>query len=253
MSSEVTCNIIVSKIMQDKCASVIDFFLQPIFNLSTFQCVGAEVLMRGIHRQQVIAPAVLLPQVGISDSIINIGNHIIREAFLFLRDEILPIKPDFFLCINVATHQLNAPESAEHILNMQKLYSIPATAIIFEITASEEPLTETGEQTVAMLQTVGFGIAWDDVATVEHVESKLTQIPSDYIKLDRRCLKLQHLQTTEDVIYQAQRYGAVVIAEGVETMAQTSMLLKHNVELAQGYLFSRPLKKIAFKQQFIKP
>lgn len=253
MSSEVTCNIIVSKIMQDKCASVIDYFLQPIFNLSTFQCVGAEVLMRGIHRQQVIAPDLLLPQVGVSDSIINIGNHIIRESFQFLRDEILSIKPDFFLCINMATHQLNAPECAENILEWQKQYSIPAPAIIFEITASEEPLSQTGEQTVAMLQTVGFGIAWDDIATVEDVEHKLTHIPADYIKLDRRCLKLQNVQMTEDVIHQAQHYGAVVIAEGVETMAQTSMLLKHNVELAQGYLFSRPIKKIVFKEQFIKP
>lgn len=251
MKSDVTCSIIVNKIMQDKCSSVIDFFLQPIFNLSTFQCVGAEVLMRGIHRQQIISPVIFLPQVGLTDSIINVGNYILRQAVDFLHHEILSIKPGFFLCINVETHQLNAPEFAESIFELQKEYAFPTSSLIFEITDSDELLTSIGEQNIAMLQAVGFGIAWDDVATVAHVETKLTQFPSDYIKLDRQCLKLQNMDNTGEVIRLAQDYKAAVIAEGVETMAQTSMLLKQNVALAQGFLFSRPIKKIAFKQQFL--
>lgn len=250
MNSDVTCSIIVNKIMQDKCLAVVDFFLQPIFNLSTFQCVGAEVLMRGNHRQHIISPGIFLPQVGLTDSIINVGNFILRQAVDFLYHEILPVKPDFFLCVNVEIRQLNSPDCAEFIFDLQKEYAIPASSLIFEITASEELLTPIGEQNIAMLQTVGFGIAWDDVATVSHVETKMSQFSSDYIKLDRQCLRLQNMSNTEEVIRLAQEYKAAVIAEGVETMAQTSMLLKQNVTLAQGFLFSRPIKKISLSSNF---
>lgn len=252
MKSDVTCSIIINKIIESKLSTVVDFFLQPIFNLSTFQCVGAEVLMRGVHRHHVISPGLFLPQLGCTQSMIPLGEHIIRQAFEFLHKEILPLKPDFFICINMATHQLNAPDCAGHILQLQQQYSTPASAVIFEITASEEALNETGKQTVLALQAAGFNIAWDDIATTESVTEKMACVDSDYIKLDRSCLKMNNTETTARVIELIQRHQAAIIAEGVETMAQTSMLLKHDVELAQGFLFSRPVKKTEFINGFLK-
>lgn len=251
MMSDVPKKIIINRILQDNFSTVVDFFLQPIFNLSTFQCVGVEVLLRGIYRQHIVSPGYILPRVRETEGIIHVGEHIILHAFEFLRNEIIPCKPDLFMTINMATHQLNAEACAEHISQMQQRYSIPASSVIFEITASKEMLNATGEQNIERLRAAGFGVAWDDIATTKNVIEKMSRVGSDYIKLDRDCLKLQNARETKEVISLAHSYQATVIAEGVETMAQTSLLLKQNVELAQGFLFSRPVRKNDFKNSFL--
>ena len=102
------------------------------------------------------------------------------------------------------------------------------------------------------MQSAGFSFAWDDVGSIDDVQNKLAQAACDFIKLDRSCLKNGSNEKTPELIIEAHKNNASIIAEGGETMAQTSMLLKHNVELAQGFLFSRPLKKIDFVQSYIR-
>lgn len=249
--SHIGTSIILKKISAMHLTSVVDFFVQPIFNLSTFQCVGAEVLLRGVHRHNIISPVLFLGELEQNDGIINVGNYIIGKAFAFMVEEILPRKPDFFLTINISTHQLNAQDFAQTILLLQVESAVPIAAVIFEITNSEEALSDVGKTQLSTLQAAGFQFAWDDVATIEDVEEKFAVVQSDYIKLDRGCLKSSNREATELLLAQAHQHSASVIAEGVETLAQASQLLKHNVLLGQGFLFSRPLEKKAFVQHYI--
>ncbi|RPH29475.1 EAL domain-containing protein [Buttiauxella warmboldiae] len=248
---DISSSTILRKITHRDYSSVVDFFVQPIFNLSSFQCVGAEVLLRGVHRHNIIQPAQFLQQLEENDGIINVGKYIVGKAFEFMQRDILPIKPDFFFNINLATHQLNDEDFSESILQLQSQYQIPATSVTFEITRSAEALAETGEKNIQQLQDAGFTFAWDDVGTLDDVQNKMAQAACDFIKLDRECLKNGHSEKTRELIAEAHNIGISIIAEGVETMAQTSMLLKHNVMLAQGFLFSRPVKKGEFLQAYI--
>ena len=250
--SDIGSNFILRKITHSDFSNVVDFYVQPIFNLSSFQCVGAEVLLRGMHRHNIIQPAQFLQQLEENDGIINVGKYIIGKAFEFLQLEVLPQKPDFFLSINLAPHQLNDESFSESIIALQSAYAIPPKSVIFEITQSAEELAESGEKNIQQLQSAGFSFAWDDVGSIDDVQNKLAQATCDFIKLDRSCLKNGSNEKTPELIIEAHKNNASIIAEGVETMAQTSMLLKHNVELAQGFLFSRPLKKIDFVQSYIR-
>ncbi|OAT16540.1 diguanylate cyclase/phosphodiesterase [Buttiauxella noackiae ATCC 51607] len=250
--SDIGSNFIIKKISHSDFSNVVDFYVQPIFNLSSFQCVGAEVLLRGMHRQNIVQPAKFLQQLEENDGIINVGKYIISKAFEFLQQSVLPQKPDFFLSINLAPHQLNDEGFAESIISLQAEYAISPKSVIFEITQSTEELAESGEENIQRLQNAGFAFAWDDVGSIDDVQNKLAQSACDYIKLDRDCLKNGHSEKTPELIMEAHKNNASIIAEGVETMAQTSMLLKHDVELAQGYLFSRPLKKIDFVTTYIR-
>lgn len=250
--SDIGSNFILRKITHSDFSNVVDFYVQPIFNLSSFQCVGAEVLLRGMHRHNIIQPAQFLQQLEENDGIINVGKYIIGKAFEFLQQEVLSRKPDFFLSINLAPHQLNDETFSESIMVLQDVFAIPAKSVIFEITQSAEELAESGEKNIQQLQSAGFSFAWDDVGSIDDVQNKLAQAACDFIKLDRSCLKNGSNEKTPELIIEAHKNNASIIAEGVETMAQTSMLLKHNVELAQGFLFSRPLKKIDFVQSYIR-
>lgn len=249
--SNMDSSIIIKKINNLNFSTVVDFFVQPIFDLSTFQCVGAEVLLRGVHRHNIVAPAELIGQLEKNDGIINVGYYITGKAFEFLQKEVLTKKPDFFLTINLSTHQINAEGFAQSILELQVEFTVPSAAIIFEITHSEEGLTATGNDNINVLLAAGFTFGWDDISTLEDVECKLDLAQCDYIKLDRGCLKNGQSEKTHELITAVQKRNISVIAEGVETMAQTSMLLRYDVKMAQGFLFSRPVKKTEFLLNYI--
>lgn len=249
--SDIGKDFILKKITRCDFSNTVDFFIQPIFDLSSFQCVGGEVLLRGMHRHNVIQPANFLRQLEENDGIINVGKYIIEKAFEFMQRDILSVKPDFFLTINLAPYQLNEDSFSQSIVKLQTEYQIPPGAVMFEITCSAEVLGEMGEQNIQLLQDVGFAFAWDDVGTVNDVQNKMSQATCDFIKLDRACLRNGNREKTPELIFEAFKNKASIIAEGVETMAQTSMLLKNNVKLAQGFLFSRPLKKSEFLRTYI--
>lgn len=249
--SDMSSTIILKKITHHNFSSVVDFFVQPIFNLSTFQCVGAEVLLRGVHRHSIIKPTEFLQQLEENEGIINVGKYIVGKAFEFMQQDVLPKKPDFFLTINLAPHQLNDESFSEYIIQLQSEYGIPAASVIFEITRSAEELAQSGEENIQRLQNAGFSFAWDDIGTLDDVQNRMAQAECEFIKLDRECLRNGNSEKTYEIICEAQKSNAAIIAEGVETMGQTSMLLKHNVVLAQGFLFSRPIKKLDFLQNYI--
>jgi sensor c-di-GMP phosphodiesterase-like protein len=60
------------------------------------------------------------------------------------------------------------------------------------------------------------------------------------------------MDETLKLIDKAQSLDTDVVAEGIETFAQTSLMLKHGVRLAQGFLFSRPLNKDDFNEEYIR-
>lgn len=249
--SDMSSNTIIRKIASSNFATAVDFFLQPIFDLSTFKCVGAEALMRGLHRHSVVSPADFLHQLEGSDDMTPLGNYIIRQALLFLQKEILPRKPDFFMSINLSIQQINDEGFRDMLRDLFLTTGVPVSQVIFEITGPAETITPVGQENIRQLREGGYAFAWDDVATVADVAQKMAVSASDYIKLDRSCLKKGNSEPTHDVINAIQQHDAVIIAEGVETMAQTSMLLKHNVVRAQGFLFSRPMRKTDFTRTYL--
>jgi EAL domain-containing protein (putative c-di-GMP-specific phosphodiesterase class I) len=68
----------------------------------------------------------------------------------------------------------------------------------------------------------------------------------DYLKIDRAFvsnLKTDHndLVLCEAIIGMAHKLGPMVIAEGVETIAQRNLLTAAGCDFGQGYKFSKPV------------
>lgn len=249
--SDISSTTIIKKIGKSNFATAVDFYLQPIFDVSTFKCVGAEALMRGLHRHSVISPGEFLHHLEGSDDMTPLGNYILHQALRFLQVEILPRKPDFFMTINLCTQQVNDARFRDILTDLFLTTGVPVSQVIFEITGPVEAITPVGQANLCQLREEGYAFAWDDVATLADVAQKMAVSACDYVKLDRSCLKQGNSEPTHEVICAIQQHDAVIIAEGVETMAQTSMLLKHNVVRAQGFLFSRPMRKTDFTRTYL--
>jgi EAL domain-containing protein (putative c-di-GMP-specific phosphodiesterase class I) len=95
----------------------------------------------------------------------------------------------------------------------------------------------------------GLQIVIDDFGTGYSSLSYLQRLPIDTLKVDRSFVsRIQNApdgnrNIVEAIISLAHRLDMIVVAEGVETLEQHTILLNMNCQLGQGYLFSKPIPK----------
>ncbi|WP_284203022.1 EAL domain-containing protein [Psychromonas marina] len=99
---------------------------------------------------------------------------------------------------------------------------------------------------VEKLQEYGVKVAIDDFGTGYSSFAYLSNLPVNFIKIDRSFVTDLTLDSNEYAMIEmlcklAHKIGAKVIAEGVETVEELSLLSRAKVDLLQGYIFSRPL------------
>jgi EAL domain-containing protein (putative c-di-GMP-specific phosphodiesterase class I) len=101
------------------------------------------------------------------------------------------------------------------------------------------------------LRAMGMTIALDDFGTGYSSLSYLKKFDIDYIKIDRSFVRdmvedLSDLAIVESIIVMAHRLGIKIIAEGVETEAQASLLAAAGCDFAQGYFYAQPMPEREF-------
>ena len=126
-------------------------------------------------------------------------------------------------------------------------YEVDPAMIEFEIT--ESVLMENLDEVIMhmeKLQKLGCRFAIDDFGTGYSSLAQLKQLPVDTIKIDRSFIQdaendHHDRQIVQAVIAMSHYLGLDVIAEGVESVEQLDFIHKANCDLAQGYLFSKPV------------
>jgi EAL domain-containing protein (putative c-di-GMP-specific phosphodiesterase class I) len=106
--------------------------------------------------------------------------------------------------------------------------------------------------TIMRLQAVGIAVGMDDFGTGYASLATLNRFAVSEIKIDRSFVAglpadIKGCALTRAVIALGRTLGLRVVAEGVETEAQADCLRAEGCEIAQGYLFSRPLPAAAFE------
>jgi EAL domain-containing protein (putative c-di-GMP-specific phosphodiesterase class I) len=114
---------------------------------------------------------------------------------------------------------------------------------------SETIATADAERSVVVLselKALGVELDIDDFGTGYSSLSRLKRFPVDTLKIDR--LFVSHMDSDHDtheivriIVTLAHNLGLKVVAEGVETQTQLNLLRDTGRELAQGYLFWKPV------------
>jgi EAL domain-containing protein (putative c-di-GMP-specific phosphodiesterase class I) len=109
--------------------------------------------------------------------------------------------------------------------------------------ADSQPVREL----TAQIHLLGAGLAIDDFGTGYSSIRALSELPFDTLKIDLSFVSemfdsAKSGNVLAAIVALGQRLGLKVVAEGVETQAQRRFLIQIGVDLAQGYLFGRPME-----------
>jgi diguanylate cyclase (GGDEF)-like protein len=219
--------------------------LQPQYDLHTGEVVSFEALARIENCE--IGPDRFIPVAEQSGLINNIGRVVVKKAIetlTLMKKKGFPLKPIY---VNLSAMQFSDTSFLDYVLDFMYIYGIETQYLGFELT--ESALINREEYAEKFIQTVkakDFKIAIDDFGSGYAGLSYLLKYPLEMVKLDRRFIKSylneEKFEVIDSIIKLSNLLGFTVLAEGVETLEQLTLLLRTNCKLVQGFYYSKPVE-----------
>ena len=227
-----------------------EFFLvyQPYIDLRTAQIVGVEALIRWDHPTLgILDPPQFIPMAEKSDLIVSLDNWVLWQACRQLRSWQDHDLDHLRLSVNLASRDLASPNFYESVERTLRDTGIDPTLLELEIT-DRVVLDKNGpaKENIDQLRKLGVRFTIDDFGQGNSSLDRIGSFPVSTLKIDQSFVHV--LGPTEDenslvsaIIAMASRLGLSCVAEGVETLLQSRVLLQRGCTTAQGYYFSPPL------------
>jgi diguanylate cyclase (GGDEF)-like protein len=228
-----------------------EFFLefQPIISLHHGGIIGAEALVRWRHFERgVVSPATFVPVAEDTGLVVPLGRWVLREACRQARQwQGHGIAgASFGMSVNLSVREFGQPDLVKAVAAILEETGLAAGALRLEITESaiigqKHPAIETVEQ----LRKIGVAIHLDDFGTGYSALSYLHRLPLDAVKIDRSFTSAIDAEerpkhVVRAIVSLAHAIGLEVIAEGVGTVQQLTLLREMGCDQAQGFVVSRP-------------
>ncbi len=212
--------------------------------VSTGEIRGYEALLRWKHpRFGPIAPSEFIPLAEEDGLILPIGEWVLRTACA----EAARWEQPYKVAVNLSPAQFIHADLAQMVVDVLAETGLPPERLELELT--ESTIFADRERALHMLRRIkalGVSIALDDFGTGYSSLDTLRAFPFDRIKIDRSFFATTSTDPQTTAIIRAvlalgRTFGIPVLAEGIETPDQLSMLNAEGCEEAQGFLLGRPV------------
>jgi diguanylate cyclase (GGDEF)-like protein/PAS domain S-box-containing protein len=222
---------------------------QPQVSAKEGRIIGVEALVRWRHpRHGVLTPERFLPVAESSGIISALGEWVLREACRQGRQWIDAGIAPSRIAVNLSTAQFKAPLDLETaVLSALAETQLPTHFLELEITESTLiGLSSQHEEVIQRLRRAGVSFSLDDFGTGYSSLSYLRRFSVDRIKIAREFIS--ELATSAEaasivklILGLSRDFGNRVIAEGVETSQQLSLLRDWDCAEVQGFYFAPPM------------
>lgn len=225
------------------------FFLQPKCNSMTRAIVGMEALVRWNHPTRgCVPPSEFMPLLESTGLVTQLDQYIWESVCKTLHkwqesgSNLVPVS------VNVSVVDIVNLDVPQIFSNLVEKYQLEPKLLLAEIT--ETMLAENAslvENTIQGLHRKGFSVMMDDFGSGYSSLNMLKDTNVDAIKLDMKLIDMNQqnrskgVQIVESVVDMAHRLNLPIIAEGVETPEQVSMLQAADCLYTQGYYFYKPM------------
>ena len=221
---------------------------QPQVDLASGLTAGFEALVRWRNREgRIVSPDDFIPLAEETGLVVDIDRVVMEKA---LAETAGLLKASGArLSVNCSTRGLLQKDFPERIGALAAAAGLDPSRLELEVT--ETSIMHDVEASAAVLRRIadlGVAVALDDFGTGYSSLARLRSLPLTTIKIDKSFV-FGFLENEQDrgiidtILSIAARLGLRVVAEGVETEAQAAYLRESGCELAQGYLYAKPLSR----------
>lgn len=215
---------------------------QPIVDVVERRAYAYEALVRGPRGESAYS---ILSQ--ITDETLYAFDQTCRVTAITLASRLKLQETDARLSINFLPGAVYSPEACIQLtLLTAHQFQFPLSRLIFEITESERVTDVAHLQSIAdSYKKHGFSVAIDDFGAEYANLNLLTNLSADVLKLDMELTRNLHLRPrAQAIVAMMVNFCAAqnidLIAEGVETVEEYTVLLRLGIRLMQGYLLAKP-------------
>src|SRR5690606_32557436 len=194
----------------------------------------------------IIPPGLFVPLAEQTSLISDIGRLVIQQTAQQIKKWNELGFNNICVSVNIVAQQLRRGQLLNDLDHAIAENQISGSSLELEIT--ESSLIENSEAIKVLLDQIKqrqINISLDDFGTGYSSLSYLADFPIDILKIDRSFVskigETKQEALVSAIVAMGKAMGMIVVAEGVETREQFDYLLDLNCDIAQGYLFSKPL------------
>lgn len=227
---------------------------QPQVELAGNRISGAEALIRWKHPVRgIVPPLEFIPLAEELGLIVPIGDWVLNEVCAQMKDWLSRFGWSPSVSVNISARQLQANDFAQRVDEILSRHQLPPNLLELELT--EHSLMQQHDRAsrlLAGLKQQGVRLVLDDFGTGYSNLMTLFSMPFDMLKVDRSFVSgieddVPSRALVDMILALARQLRLQVVAEGVETRTQQSLLADLGCEFVQGYLHSPPLPASSFE------
>jgi diguanylate cyclase (GGDEF)-like protein len=228
-------------------------FFQPKLELKTGRVCGAEVLLRWQHPTRgLLGPADFIPFAEQTGFIRRLTRWTLDRA-IAQGGAWQRAGKALSLAVNISADDIVDIRFDSRVAGMLSRHQLPPSLLTLELT--ESGFIEDPTRALRMLDAIaglGVNLSIDDFGTGYSSLGQLARMPVHEVKIDRSFVKglesdPEFATVVRAAIDMGHGLGLKVVAEGIETQESAARFRDFGCDVAQGYLYAKPMPLDAFE------
>ncbi|AMH14686.1 bifunctional diguanylate cyclase/phosphodiesterase [Citrobacter sp. FDAARGOS_156] len=225
-----------------------ELWYQPKYTAGDRSLTGFEALLRWHHPERgILLPAEFLPALEETGLIIPVGTWVLQQACSQLYQWKSQGHTEWTLAVNLSPAQFEQPDIVDIVCNALAQYQLSPAHLTLELT--ESTALKNLKRSVEVLNAfadLGITVSIDDFGTGYSNILMLKSLPARELKIDRIFVKdisenSKNTKIVSTIIDIAHSMNMRVVAEGIETQEQETLLTQMGCGVLQGFLYAKPL------------
>ncbi len=234
---------------------VITIAFQPIISIRSAKMMGVEALMRAVdENNELLSPVFVFEQSQKENLCFMLDKHVRMQALRAFKP-LLDVNKELLLFLNFESHLLDTSLSFQDFAfcALANEVGIPPSRVVIEIKEYQIENTKRLKEFCEFYKERGFLIALDDFGAGNANFDRISTVRPHIVKIDRSLIfnvhqNFIHKEILKSIANMCFNIGALVLAEGVEEEEEILTAMKLDIDLFQGFWFSRP-SSVVFRKE----